>query len=362
MLSEIFDENGFLSRGDRESIGQFPYYTAGGNWETLSSTDWDDWVAGFWPGLWWMGTGVDNRYETRARALTSEVELTLTDNFNVGFRQQYSWVAEYEATGTSRSETRARKAVDHLLDCYHPPTELIVHRGNGTVTVSATDAMMNLPLLMWGYRRNHRPVRCRWVIERTIDRARDLFIRERGGVHHLIEFDRRTGRPLSIQSPQGYPNGCWSRGLSWMVAGLTLGGLCLNRSDWLRDAKGLIAYHWNESDGPIPPYDYDARASESPVPTDTSAGAILASAMLLIGMGNSEASFTRPGETIVDELLNDFLRETGSDGLIGGGSFHVPARAGVNEATVWGDFYTIESLYLKEKQTLPPHLNWLSAA
>jgi len=346
-----------------ESIEEFPYYTNDSRWETIRSSGWDDWVAGFLPGINWLGASVDNRLTDRARAHTTQISDRHTHNFNIGFRNQYSWLSGYEVTGDREYKQRTKNAVDRLLDCFHPAVNLIGHRTHDELHVSATDAMMNLPLLMWSYHHGYKPVRCRWVVEQTLATAQKQFVRKDGGVHHLLKFDGRTGRLTSIESRQGELGGCWSRGLAWMTTGLVLGGICFNRSDFLLRAQDLMLYHWRHTNNLVPPYDYQANTNDqSEPPLDTSAGAILASGMILLGKHEDDYRLKQAGQSIVNYMLFEHRRPEPSAGLIGGSSFHVPENTGVNEATIWGDFYTLESLYLMEEDHLPPHLNWLNAA
>jgi len=345
------------------SIEHFPFFTRGNNWETIGTADWDDWVAGFWPGILWMGTASDDVFRERARSVTNQVRPGRTGNFNVGFRYQYSWMSGYEVTGNTTYRKQTERAVDRLLECFHPGIGLIGHGTPSSVLVSATDVMMNLPLLMWSYHRGYKPVRSRLVAETTLTTAMDQFIRPDHSVYHVLKFDRQSGDPPETCYPQGIDDGCWSRGLAWMTAGLVLGGLSFRRDDCLSEARNLIAYHREQSPGSIPPFDYRAgQNSQFDVHPDTSAAAILCSAMFLLSLRNGWNELRHESVTVMNTLISEYFRGDQRVGLVDGSSYHVPENTGVNEASIWGDFFTLEALHLRDRSHLPPHLNWLNVA
>ncbi len=342
------------------SVKAFPYFTRGEEWTPLEQSGWDDWISGFWPGIHWMAhnhgpTDIDD-----AIALTREIQPLYEQNINTGFRYQYSWVPAHEATGNPEYKKKALNAARRLNECFRPGLTLFCSQNDSPNTIpAANDAFMNIPLLMWAAETSRGGSRFRTTVQRFLERAQKLFVKENGAVRHRIVFDSSSLTPRAVQSPQGIPGGCWSRGLAWTVSGLTLGGLYLDRSDFLETARRIVDFHERNTYSKIPPFDYSISSLKQPSLTDTSAGAILASSLLIHGTLRDKPDLKKKGEMILKALLNDYRRSPDCAGLIDGGCFHYPENEGINEALIWGDFFTLEALHVSEFGELPHHLKWL---
>lgn len=343
-------------------IDNFPYYTASNGWKTLGNSGWDDWVAGFWPGISWLAVEADKRWLTFARRKTEQITPRLKNNFNIGFRYQYSWLPGYEVTREPVMKQQALKAADRLLQCFHPRAGLICHRTRNNKLVAATDSLMNLPLLFWAYQQTGNSAPWEFILRSTLNRSLELFLRKDGGIRHLLNIDPLSGRVIAAKSPQGVADGCWSRGLAWAVAGFILGGLRFKDDSYLRAADRLITYHCQNAPDLIPAYDYCINPEEKPELTDTSAAAIMAASLLLYGIKRKDHSFFSLGERITKKLFSGYIRNKSTPGLLGGSCFHYPGQAGINSATVWGDFYALEALFLVERKRPPLYYNWLKSA
>lgn len=340
-------------------VGSYPYFTRNGRWVRLKDSGRDDWVTGFWPGILWLGAEADPTLDPVALEKTRRIRPRLHGNFNIGFRYLNSWVPAYQRTPSDERLQPPLKAAQRLLSCYHPPARVLCHVSGGSELITANDAMMNLPLLMWAHRAVDGAAPYRSVCERMLNRAQKWFLREDGGVHHLLRLDTRSGRVRGVDSPQGVEGGCWARGLAWMSTGLVLGGIALLREDCLQNARRLAEYHFQRTDGSIPPYDYSLSTRTHPEWIDTSAAVILAAGQLILGLLREDKTAWKRGNRLLDGVLTRHARGEDQPGLIGGGCFHAPAGEGVNEATIWGDYYALLSLYIRDKKTLPPHLEWL---
>lgn len=363
-LSQYLDADTTATHSTRKT---FPFFTSGDRWETLTSSGWDDWVAGFWPGIHWIAADAGSFSKDRALEVTRQIEPIYERNINVGFRYQYSWVPAYEATGKSKYKRKALKAAERLSRCYYPDLELIGNpdtgvgrRDNNTIKV-ANDALMNLPLLLWAINCAPESGEYRSYLEKYLTKATQLFVKPNGAVRHRIHYNREDCSIDRVDSPQGIAGGCWSRGLAWTVYGLTLSGIFLNNDRFIDTAKAAMNYHQENSYNLIPAFDYSISTLNKPSLTDTSAAAILASAMLTLGKLRNNAKADKLGRRITKRLFDRYRRNDDQDGLIDGGCFHYHEGDGVNEATIWGDFYALEARYIMEHNELPTHLNWIQA-
>jgi unsaturated chondroitin disaccharide hydrolase len=344
-----------------QSTRNFPTYTHGSQWKSLGSTGWDDWIAGFWSGIHWIAEDLGVVETADAIDLTKKITPAYQRNFNIGFRYQYSWIPAYEATGTSEYKRKAINAAQRMSQCFFPKLDLFCHSYRQNKLIASNHALMNIPLLLWASK--HSPNRTKYLklMKRFLEKSLKLFVKSDGSTRNRIIFDPQNYSIKTVNTLHGVTGGCWSRGLAWTVNGLVMGGIFFENDRFLDTARKMVRYHKDNSFSAIPPFDYALSTLKRPDLTDTSAASILASSMLLLGTINDDREAYDYGETILDRLFRSHWRDDTDDGLIGGGCFAYPKEEGVNEATVWGDFYTLEALYLKENKSLPPYLSWLTA-
>ncbi|GEM_PF-5599926 len=345
-----------------ESVEQFPYYTSNGHWETLASAGADDWVSGFYPAIFWLGSLVNHEYSQTAKNLTRLVTKKHQGNFNTGFRYQYSHLINYELTGDSNSYKKCLKAARRLMDCHHRQSGLICHFRKNRPLLTATDLYMNLPLLYWAADNDPLPlsVSYRQCIKNNLNRASAVFLREDGSVRHVLYIKPATGEIIAEKSPQGIEKGCWSRGLAWLYRGLIAGSIYFNESDYRETARGLVSYHCQNSEKTIPAYDYAVGQNPAEEKLDTTAAAILAGGLLIDGIVfEAKDSFELGQQTVLD-LFGFYRRSEDAAGLISGGCYHYPKNKGINAATIWGDYYALEALYILTTGELPPYCSWLT--
>lgn len=337
-----------------------PIHTTGDCWKPFSGDEERHWSDGYLPGIHWIASDVDLIDSDRAIEVTRTIESAEGAHTRIGFRHQYSWIPAYEATGKSKFKRRALKAAERLSRCYYPDLSLLGNPvvNDGTVQVNIR-SIMNVPLLFWAMNHSPNGDQYRNYLEGYLKRITQLFVKSNGSVRNRITYNLESREIDRVSSPRGIPGGCWTRGLAWTVYGLTLGGIYLNNEEFLDTAKTAMDYHVENTYDLIPAFDYSVSALKKPNLTDTSTAAILASAMLLLGRLRENSRAETLGRRITNRLFDNYLREPDQAGLIDGACFHYPENRGVNEATIWGDFYALEAFYLKENNELPSHLNWI---
>ncbi|MFB6345051.1 MAG: hypothetical protein ABEK50_04665 [bacterium] len=337
----------------------FPFITDGDEWKTISSSDRPDWASGFWTGTHWIASDSGLIDEEKALELTREIDLEFERNYNTGFRFQYSWVPAFETTGKSRYKLKALQGAERLSRCYFPDLSIVGNMTDDQTIVAANNALMNLPLLLWADNQTPDSTEYRRYLDEFLTKATELFVKPSGAVRHRIHYDRETQSIQAVDTDHGLAGGCWSRGLAWTVYGLVLGGIYLDDDHYLTTAKVAMDYHIENSYNLIPAFDYSISTLKKPELTDTSAAAILACAMLTLGKYEKNEQAEELGQQITKTLFEKYRRGPDRDGLIDGGCFHYPEEEGINEATVWGDFYALEARYLMENGELPSYLSWI---
>ncbi len=356
--------NDYLDREVKDlpaKIIHFPYFTSDGHWETLQSSGADDWIAGFLPGIYWLGSLSGNpEHEKTAHKLTRQITPVHTNNFNVGFRFQYSHLVNFELTGEPVSYLITLRAARRLLNCFHRQSGVFCHKRHKRSYITATDMYMNLPLLYWASL--HDPLGLPYLqcIRSSLEQAKTLFFRPDGSVQHLVKIDPKTGEAIAPASPQGLENGCWSRGLAWLYRGLIEASIFFAEKKYRRQARQLLAYHEKNSRGLIPGFDYLVSPRERPYSVDTSAATIIAGGLLVDWLNNQNKKSGRLGKKIVEKLFTTYRRASSEAGLLAGSCYHMPRQQGINSATVWGDYYGLEALYMSEKKQFPPYFSWFT--
>jgi Glycosyl Hydrolase Family 88 len=271
---------------------EFPIGATTGNQIVYGSTYW---TSGFWPGALWQAAAIAPDGGVFARwALTATVEhfgQERADTHDVGFMYGQSSLAAWEALCEGHVEAGAGAALCARLrsSVLSAADELLslarTNPGAGTIPTNATsvpadtivDSMMNIAILPWASGVTGDPAYARLALHqaRVIER---LLVRPDGSTAQAVNFDRASGRVLSIGTHQGLSNSStWSRGEGWAVFGFAQLAADLHDPALLKVALELaqfVAAHLPAD--AVPLWDYDAPAGG---PVDVSAGVITAAGL-----------------------------------------------------------------------------------
>jgi len=245
------------------------------------------WTSGFWAGALWQAAALLRRpFEGWAlRATLDHLGYESTPTHDVGFMYGQSSLNAYEAlcrAGRGGVCSRLRDSVLRAAD------ELVrlaaTNRLAGTIPTgphgradTIIDSMMNTLILPWATRFTGKPVYAR-LAERHARRVAALLVRTDGSTIQAVNFNRATGRVLSIATHQGISaRSTWSRGQGWALYGFAVDALELRSRPLLRVAERLAEYVSAHlpADG-VPLWDYDAQPG---APVDVSAGVITAAGL-----------------------------------------------------------------------------------
>jgi unsaturated chondroitin disaccharide hydrolase len=210
---------------------------------------------------------------------------------DVGFMYGQSSLAAYEALcgrggrgGSTALCAQLRRSVISAAD------ELVAlagsNPGSGTIPTNATspqaetiiDSMMNIAILPWASSATGNDAYRRLALHQARVIAAVL-VRRDGSTAQSANFDRATGRLLSVTTHQGLSDGStWARGEGWALYGFSVAAAELHDRALLRVAVRVAGYLSSHlAPGRVPPWDYDARAG---APVDASAGVITAAGLL----------------------------------------------------------------------------------
>ena len=353
----------------RAPTGQFPVGATLGDWIVYGSSYW---TSGFWPGALWQAAAIAPQGGLFARwALAATLEhfgRERADTHDVGFMYGESSLAAWKARCQRRPGLSSHVCARLQRSVLTAAGELVAlaesNRGAGTIPTDATspegvtiiDSMMNIAILPWASRVTHDPAYSRLAARHAEVVAR-LLVRPDGSTAQAVDFDRRTGRVLSIVTHQGLSNdSTWSRGEAWALYGFAQAAVDLQDRGLLgvalRVARFVAA---NVPAGGIPLWDYRAPAG---APVDVSAGVITAAGLFhlatacrtLAGVcGSSPGRWIALGRRMLSAVL-DHARARPPLGLLDSQVLneHILGCWCDGGELIFGVAYALEALRLKE--------------
>jgi unsaturated chondroitin disaccharide hydrolase len=274
----------------RVPAGQFPMGSTVGDRIYYDAS----WTSGFYAGALWQAAalepagGMFARWATAAtidhfgseRAPTHDVGFMYGESSLNGWRALCGRGEQGSTALCARLKQSVVSAADELLAL------AATNPGSGTIPTNPTspegetivDSMMNIAILPWASGATGNVVYSRLARHQARVIA-SVLVRRNGSTAQSANFDRATGRLLSVTTHQGLSNSStWSRGEGWALYGFAVAASELNDRAFLRVAErvaGYVAAHLPA--GGVPRWDYDAPAG---APVDVSGGAITAAGLL----------------------------------------------------------------------------------
>lgn len=329
---------------------KFPHITRQGKW--LCTED-GHWTGGFWVGILWIVyqlTGIQY-YHEQCLKLMNILE-NRKDNpdadFDLGFLYTLSFIKGYEITRDSSLKNIALEAADRLLTFYHNKARLIYTTYNfktkeygKEVGTAIIDIMMNLELLWWAWKETG-DTKYFEVADAHTQSTLKFFIRHDSSTYHALDFDLESGRIIRKCTIHGvHDKSCWSRGQAWAIRGFFIAYHYSGKKIYQQTAIKLSNYYIDKIKGSnLPPWDFMADSASRYI-VDSSAAAIAASAWLRFGNEKLESY----GRMYLNKLFNNYLRPVNEDGILDKGCAYFKKGIGINESTIWGDYYLIEGLF-----------------
>ncbi len=301
------------------------------------------WTTSFWPGMLWLAhdlTG-DDRYSKAAgghvRSFAARVtERVDVDTHDLGFLYTLSCVTAYRRTGNEEAKRAALAAADHLMSRVLEPAGIIQAWGDlrdpaqrGRTII---DSLMNTPLLFWAAGETGDR-RYATVGRRHATQLREHILRPDGSTFHTFYWDPVTGAPMRGETEQGHADdSCWARGQAWGIYGFLLNHRYTGDPSFLDAARRCADYFLAHLPPDSVPF-WDL--SLTGVERDSSAAAIAVCGLLALG---DDAAAGR----ILGSLIDDYT-STGN-ALLRHGVYDKPKGVGVDEGTLWGDYFYLEAL------------------
>ncbi len=313
------------------------------------------WTNGFWAGIMWMMNDYthDDKFKDVAVNIEESFDKLFSDHYpalhhDVGFMWQHTALANYKRSDNNMSKKRALHAANTLAARYNANGEFIV-AWNWEAGWMIVDSLMNIPILFWATN-EWNDERFRACALKHLNTALDYIVRDDGSSNHICSFDPVSGEFIKSHGGQGYGDGStWSRGLAWVVYGMTLAYKYTQNEQCLAAAKKAANYFITNTiqHDFIAPIDFMSPNEE--FYSDTTASAIVASALLELAtfVCPQEAdNYTYVSKKIIDNLYSNYCDlDMAKDSILQGGAERYKKENDPNGvAIVYGDFFFIEAL------------------
>jgi unsaturated chondroitin disaccharide hydrolase len=318
------------------------------------------WTHGFWTGMLWLAyefTGnpkyraaAEMQIETFRKRINEQLGMETHD---LGFLYTLSCISAYKLTGNEEAKQIALKAADQLTLRYKEKGQFIqawgsIHDPENYRFI--IDCYMNLPLLFWASEMTGDP-KYREIAHNHASTATKFIIRSDGSTYHTYYFDPDTGQPVKGVTRQGYSDdSCWSRGQAWGIYGLALAYHHVKDEWFLSAGKNVTEYFLNHLPSDNLPY-WDLIFTSGNEPRDSSAASIAVGGLMEWVNQLDERYPMKPiyedaWKRIMKSMIDKFAsREIAvGRGLLLHGVYDLPRRRGVDEFTIFGDYFYMESL------------------
>lgn len=333
----------------------FPHITKDSQW--LQNKD-GHWTGGFWTGLLWIESIIKNDEAKKAEAaewaLRLHCRMKDTSTHDLGFLFGPSCEFGYRLTGNEKLLPLVEAGCNNLIKQYVPETGLIRAWGeSGYEGISIVDTIMNLPIIwVHSVRTGNEEGKAF-----TLNVARNIqkyAIREDGSSFHVVKWDKEYH--ISGGTHQGFSDtSCWSRGQSWALYGFANMYRYTGEAEFLATAEQVAEYFWSHLNREhLPAWDFVFQNED--VPLDASAASIAASGMELMASiyrtkGETEKATlwsARSDAILQAECQQCLYRDLDKFGIIEKVTVDFPRRSGVNESSMYGDYYFVEALFRKK--------------
>lgn len=363
-LQEAYQRAADLTREHvKEFTDKFPESSSKQNFYQPSENV--TWTTGFWTGEIWLAYE-KTKEEIFKHAGEIQVESFLdriinkidVNHHDMGFLYTPSCAAAYQLIGSESGKKAAVLAADNLMQRFQENGQFFQAWGELGASDNyrlIIDCLLNMPLLFFASEVTGDN-KYREKAEAHIKTAMNYVIREDHSTYHTYFFDKETGLPIKGVTHQGNRDGsAWARGQAWGIYGAALSYRRLKETSYIDIFRKLSDYfllHLPKDFVPYWDFDFDTNSTE---PRDSSSSAIAACGMLEMANyleGEEKEYYSSMAKRLIAALVKHCAvkdkRE--SNGLLLHGTyarsskFNTCPNIGVDECTIWGDYYYFEAL------------------
>jgi unsaturated chondroitin disaccharide hydrolase len=319
------------------------------------------WTTSFWNGLEWLAWEVTHEdvFLTAAQRHAADFARRVSegddlDTHDLGFLYTLSTVPAWRLLNDEGARDAALLAADHLMRRLLEPAGIIQAWGDLTDPRqrgrTIVDSLMNMPLLTWAGEQTGDE-RYGSAVRRHTAQLREHILRADNSTFHTFYWDVDTGEPLYGATEQGAgDDSCWARGQAWGIYGFALNYRATSDPLLLEAARRCAEYFVAHLPADSVPFWDLVYNDGSDAPRDSSSGAIAVCGLL--ELASLETDETRAAvasdaaHSILASLIENYTPENAddSDALLLHSVYDLPKMNGVDEGTLWGDYFYLEAL------------------
>jgi unsaturated chondroitin disaccharide hydrolase len=353
---------------------RFPLYVADdGRWYTTPD---GNWCAGHWIGLLWIAAKrahdaeTRHRFTTAARMHINSFEPQSLGHIFAGMNHYYAGFLGFDVDGADELRLLGFRGADAMLRLYDPLAKQIPV-GRYSVAPSAqantdeddwikrdlehlaaVDVIHTSVPILWRAYAESGDSRYYDTAVAHVKRHLEWHVRPDGSTTQLRPYDAESGEPgepLNLLAEN--PNGCWSRGLAWHIAGLAEAFVATGDAEWLDALERSTTYYVTNTPRDLVPA-WDTTCTSPRAPRDASAAAITAYGLIKLGVRGDHlatAALEQVGARILGSLATDYLAREDKATERGGvlhGCYRYPQGLAIDNELIWADFYTAAALDL----------------
>ncbi|HKP07234.1 MAG TPA: glycoside hydrolase family 88 protein [Microbacterium sp.] len=319
------------------------------------------WTTSFRTGMLWLAwelTG-DEDYREAARVDAADFERRVRaeedlDTHDLGFLYTLSTVAAWRLVGDPKARDASLLAADHLMRRFLEPAGIIQAWGDLSDPAqrgrTIIDSLMNMPLLTWAHEQTGEE-RFADAVARHTAQLREHILREDDSTFHTFYWDAETGEALRGGTEQGAADeSCWARGQAWGIYGFAMNYAVTGDERLLEASRRCTKYFLRHLPADEVPFWDLVYTDGSDAPRDSSAAAIAVCGLLELAKVETDAAaaaeWTARAHSILASLIANYtpVSAEDSDALILHSVYDLPKGNGVDEGTLWGDYFYLEAL------------------
>lgn len=222
------------------------------------------------------------------------------------------------------------------------------NKGGEDDLVVIIDNMMNLELLFWATRYSGDSTYAQIAISHANTTMKHHYRDDYSSFHEVI-YDENTGEVKQQITNQGYADSSsWARGQAWGLYGYVVMYRETKDEKYLEFAKHIAEFilnHPNLPEDKVPYWDFNAPDIPDAL-RDSSAGTIIASALLELSDYTQGAYFAQAKAMLETLLSPEYIAEQGTNGgfLLKHGVGNMPNNTEIDTPLSYGDYYLVEAM------------------
>lgn len=322
-----------------------------------------NWCSGFYPGIWWMlyAHTQDETFAKEAEEWTWLIEKEKDNVYthDLGFMIYDSFGWGYQLTKRKDFEAVIVQGAKSLSTRFNPTISAIrswdTPEGHKWQYPIIIDNMMNLELLFTATEISGDSSFYHIAVNHAETTLKNHF-REDNSSFHVVDYDITSGAPRKKETHQGINDAsAWARGQGWGLYGYTVMYRITKDAKYLNQANKIASYIIKRLPKDYIPYwDFDAPNIPNE-PRDTSAGALIASALLELQdyvQGDTKETYTNVAKELLKELSSErYRREATLEApfILNHATGNYPANDEIDVPIVYADYYYVEALLRASK-------------